>query len=305
MLPRDRRYLLGISGGRDSVALLYALRDAGLGNLVLCHLNHSLRGEDADTDADFVRKLAQQFDLPCEITRVDVIAEAKKNRQSVELAARHARHVFFSQCAQLHACEEVLLAHHADDQAETIFFNLLRGSGGLKGMLFSSTHEIDGLELLFLRPLLSITRAEIDQYLSKNGITYREDASNAEPTATRNRMRNEALPLLNEIMGREIRPALLRAAAISELRDASLRESLHDLLLEDPQGRLFLPNLAELSPALQRIALHDYLKKSEIPELSHNLLERCISLITDQSIAKINLPSGKFLRRKEKRLFIT
>ncbi|MBT8037458.1 MAG: tRNA lysidine(34) synthetase TilS [Verrucomicrobiae bacterium] len=301
---KNRRYLLAISGGRDSVALLNVLLDAGYRNLILCHLNHGLRGAESGQDASFVRRLAKKHDLACEIDRVDVAARMEQTGESMELAARNARHAFFVQCAGKHRCPRFLLAHHADDQVETILFNLLRGSSGLKGMRYENTHQMGGRKLELVRPLLLVSRSEINCYLTTHRIHYREDPSNAEAIATRNRLRNEAIPLLNEIMGREIRPALLRAAAISEAQETALRESITDLRLEDPQGRLFLPKLIKISPVLQKIVLHDYLKAGGVSGISHDLLDRCASLLQGSQASKINLPQDRFLRRKEKRLFI-
>jgi len=301
---KNRRYLLAISGGRDSVALMHALLEAGYRNLVLCHLNHGLRGKASGQDAAFVRRLSKNHDLPCAIDRVDVARKIAQSDDSMELAARNARHTFFSDCARAYRCSRVLLAHHANDQAETILFNLLRGSGGLKGMRFLTEHEIDGKKLTLIRPLLKTSRNEIDHYLVTHRISYREDASNAEPIATRNRIRNEAMPMLTEIMGREILPALLRAAEISNAKDQALNEALDTIKLEDPQGRLFLPNISNLPPALQLMALHRYLKQGGIHDISHDLLLRSQGLLHSTSPSKINLPGGLFLRRKEKRLFI-
>ncbi|BDS08533.1 hypothetical protein NT6N_35730 [Oceaniferula spumae] len=303
-LSQRRRYLLAISGGRDSVALLHALFDHGYSNLVLCHLNHALRGAESGKDAAFVRRLAKKFGLPCEIKRVDVGKIAVQKGESIELAARNARHEFFAECAKSYRCPRVLLAHHADDQAETIMFNLLRGSSGLKGMQLRSEHRVEGRKLEFIRPLLETPRNEIDAYLASSGIRYREDASNAEAFAVRNRLRNEALPLLTEIMGRDIRPALVRAASISSANDQACNEILLSMELEDKQGRLFLPKLLKLPPALLNMAVHDYLKKHAVPQISSDVLARCVNLLEDGAAAKTNLPGGRFFRRKEKRLFI-
>ncbi|MBK1854478.1 tRNA lysidine(34) synthetase TilS [Verrucomicrobiaceae bacterium 5K15] len=297
-------FLLAISGGRDSVALLHSLLEHGYDKLVLCHVNHRLRAADSEQDAAWVEDLAKRFDLPCELTSVDVASVAESRQQSIELAARNTRHQFFSRCAVQHHCHCVLLAHHADDQAETILFNLLRGSGGLKGMDHASQHEIDGVSLQFLRPLLQTTRSDIDAYIQQQHISYREDHSNAQAVATRNRLRNEALPLLEDIMGRNVKPALVRAAAIAQSTQQSLQEVLQGYELEDPQGRLYLPTLASLSPALRQMAVHDYLQKHQVAEISSDLITRCLSLIEDSSIAKVNLPQDRYFRRKEKRLFI-
>lgn len=303
-LPDSQRYLLAISGGRDSVALLHLLLDSGLKNLVLLHVNHALRGGESDADAALVRQLAEEFDLPCEIEKVDVAVRMEETGESMELAARNVRHRFFAACARKRDCPRILLAHHADDQAETVLFNLLRGSGGLKGMQFFSEHEINGQAVEFFRPMLEVSRVDINDYLTDHQIFYHDDKSNTEAVATRNRIRNEAIPLLENVMGREIRPALVRAAAISDSRDKALQEILAGYQLEDPQGRLFLPEIQKLTPALQRMAVHGYLKQCAVAEISHHLLERCLTLLDTESPAKINLPGGRHFRRKEKRLFV-
>lgn len=304
-LSKRQRYLLAISGGRDSVALLYSMLDAGYNNLVLCHLNHGLRGNASGQDAAFVRRLAKKLDLPCEVGRMDIAQQMNQSGDSMELAARKARHVFFAQCATLYRCPRVLLGHHADDQAETIIFNLLRGSGGLKGMQWNHSIQVGDMDLTLLRPLLLNTRSEIDSYVKHHRLHYREDTTNAEPIAARNRLRNEVMPLLSDIMGRDITPGLLRALNVSEAKHQALHETLVAANLTDPQGRLFLPKLLPLSPALQLMALQEYLQAAKVRDINHDLLTRCLSLLTDPDIAKINLPGGLFFRRKAKRLFIS
>jgi tRNA(Ile)-lysidine synthase len=303
-LPKTQKFLLAISGGRDSVALLHTLLEAGYHNLVLCHLNHQLRGDESDLDADFVKELATKFNLPCETEAISVSKVCRTTGESMELAARKTRHTFLARCATQHQSHNILIAHHADDQAETILFNLLRGSGGLKGMQFSKEHLIDDTKVTFLRPLLEVTRTQINQFLETGGIRYREDTSNAQSIATRNRIRNEAMPLLSNIMGREVRSALIRAATISSAKESALEKILHEHRLKDPQGRLFLPKLNALPPALQQMALHHYLKQAEIHDISQDLLNRCLTLLPPSPVSKINLPGNRFLRRKEQRLFI-
>lgn len=302
---RRRRYLLGISGGRDSVALLHLLLDAGYRNLVLCHLNHKLRGRASGEDAAFVSRLARKHGLGCEIGQADVPRLMQQHGESMELAARNARQRFFADCARKCRCNRVLLAHHADDQAETILFNLLRGSHGLRGMQHEAMHHVDGKELLMLRPLLGVTRDQINHYLTEKKIAFREDASNTEALTSRNRLRNEVMPLLNEIMGREVRPALLRAQAASQRQQEAIETMLASMKLRDPQGRLFLPKIAALPPALQSTVLHDYLRDYQVADISQELLGRCAALVTDAGVAKVNLPGGKFLRRRQKRIFIS
>lgn len=302
---RDERFLLAISGGRDSVALFYSLLEKGYSNLILCHLHHGLRGEDSDKDADFVRELGKKNNLSVEIKYIEISSLSKSRKQSVELVARNERRIFFQECSEKHGVNKVLLAHHAEDQTETILFNLMRGSNGLKGMKVRSEHHlVEGDGMIFYRPLLEVRRSEIDGFLSERGISYREDASNAELTATRNRLRHEAIPLLCEIMGRDICPLITRAEKTQTENKKCLEGLIHEMELEDSQGRLFLPKVIDLSSALQLVILREFLKKQSVSDLNFKLLESCLSLLTDRKISKINLPGGKHLRRKEKRLFI-
>src|SRR5690606_34846884 len=132
--PRRRRHLAGISGGADSVALLHLLHRHGFRDIVVCHLDHGLRGRASSGDARFVAALARRLGYPLETARADVGMLAAMSGSSAETAARHARHAFFAECSRKHRCPRLLLAHHFDDQAETILWNLLRGSRGLTGM---------------------------------------------------------------------------------------------------------------------------------------------------------------------------
>src|SRR5947207_1733236 len=127
--PPDARYLIGVSGGRDSVALLHWLINLGYNKLIVCHLNHQLRGQSSDADARFVEKLAAKYQADFELASADVRALAKKKKMSIETAARDARYAFFAKAVQRHRCHTIFLAHHADDLVETFLFNLIRGAG--------------------------------------------------------------------------------------------------------------------------------------------------------------------------------
>ena len=131
--PRKQRFLIGVSGGVDSIVLLRSLCEKGYKNLVVCHLDHGLRGRISTADARWVVRLAAILGLPCLTEKCDVRAEADVAGVSVETAGREARHRFFARIARHHRCPRVLLAHHADDQAETVLMNLCRGSAGLAG----------------------------------------------------------------------------------------------------------------------------------------------------------------------------
>jgi tRNA(Ile)-lysidine synthase len=185
--------VVAVSGGADSVALLdilFSLRELRLKPAV-AHLNHLLRGNEADADEEFVRKLAESYGVPFEVRRVDVGAVARREGRSLEDAGRAARYKFFAELAALHNAHAVALAHHADDQAETVLMRLLRGSGG-SGLCAMAAKSAG----LYVRPLLNVTRGEIEEYLRGRGIAWRTDSSNAVTDFLRNRIRHELIPYL-------------------------------------------------------------------------------------------------------------
>jgi len=295
ILPeKDQTLLVAVSGGRDSMALLHQLHSSGWKKLIVCHVNHMLRGADSDADEVFVNKQAQALELTYESFDICISTLAAEHKISTELAARDARYSFFQKCALSHGTQHLILAHHADDQAETILHNLFRGSHGLKGM--NTRSERNGL--ILYRPLLSTRRSEINAYISEHNIPYREDLTNSEAIATRNRLRNEALPLLADILQRDPVPPLVALAENESEKISTLDEYL------DPQGRLFLPKISALPPFFQAQILHFYLAEHGVISLSKRIIQNCLHLITDPDTAKINLPGKAFLRRKEQRLFL-
>ncbi|WP_246560371.1 tRNA lysidine(34) synthetase TilS [Geobacter grbiciae] len=185
--------VVAVSGGADSVALLdilISLSDLRL-NLVVAHLNHSLRGAESDGDERFVADLAASRGLPFAGEKADVRALSIRERLSLEDAGRRARYEFFDQVATQYGARSVALAHHADDQAETLLLRLLRGAGvtGLSAM----APRRDGR---FVRPLLTLSRSEIEGYLHGRGLRFRIDSSNADTAFLRNRIRHELIPHL-------------------------------------------------------------------------------------------------------------
>lgn len=301
---RSSRFLVGVSGGADSVALVCLLHDSGFRNLVLCHLNHGLRGRRAAADAEFVRRLAHRMGLPSEVGRMDVKKRMKTLSESMETAARNARHEFFADCARKHRCRQVILAHHAEDQAETVLWNLFRGSHGLKGMREVQEIRCAGLSLRMLRPLLGIRRDELLGWLRARGQRWREDESNSQPIAIRNRIRNELLPLLKDITGRDPVPPLLRGIGDAFEREEADARELEDSRVLDPQGRLHLPTLKSVPLRLQRLAFRNYLTHQGVPSVSRDLLDRCLKMMDPANPASFHLPGGRRIRRREGRIWI-
>jgi len=301
---RRRRYLVGVSGGADSVALLHLLLGHGFRQLVVCHLDHRLRGRASTGDARFVVRIAEKLGLPVETGRIDVAARAAEAGESIEVAARRARHEFFAECAARHRCPRVVLAHHAEDQAETVLWNLLRGSHGPKGMAEIQGIAVGRRRLELHRPLLGHRRAELREFLRSRKIRWREDATNAEPHTPRNRLRHEALPLLAGIAGRDVVPALVRAADAGTDAAAILDWALEKAHVTDPQGRLHLPALRELPAALRQSALHRYLSDHGIPDLDRATVLRCLGLIDPVGPPALDLPGSRRLRRRAGRMWV-
>src|SRR5438046_9396507 len=196
----DARYLIGVSGGRDSVALLRWLVDLGYRKLIVCHFDHHLRGRSSQADARFVKKLAAKYRADFQIGSANVRALAKKKRMSIETAAREARYSFFAKVAKRRRCRTIFLAHHADDLVETFLLNLFRGAGtaGLAAMRQVSKRRIDNVDLTIVRPLLDIWRDDINEYARQHQLKFREDASNKNLRPLRNRFRQRIIPYLEK-----------------------------------------------------------------------------------------------------------
>jgi tRNA(Ile)-lysidine synthase len=267
LLKPGLRLAVGLSGGADSTALLRALaersRELGL-VLHAAHLHHGLRGEEADGDLAFARALAAELGLPFHEARVDVAAEAKERGESIEEAARRLRYGWFRQLMASGEVEAVATAHTRDDQAETVLAKFLRGAWteGLGGI-----HPVVAYpEGRILRPLLSVTRAEVEAYLAALGQSWREDSSNRHLTFTRNRIRHELLPLL-ESWNPRLREHLAQMAELARDEEAwgqaEVARVAPQLLLPGRPVRgggraaddglsIDVTRLAQFAPALQR-----------------------------------------------------
>jgi tRNA(Ile)-lysidine synthase len=202
ILESSDSVLLAVSGGADSIALLYAMHALKAENIVsadiICaHINHQLRLPDAQLDEDFVIAQAHDLNLPITTKRVDVRGFACKNKLSIETAARTLRIETLISIAKVNNCNHIATAHHKNDNAETILHRLVRGTGfrGLAGIWPTRLFTDD---IRFIRPLLSVTRDEIIEYLKKRNLKWRRDHTNADCTYTRNFIRHRLLPSLQQ-----------------------------------------------------------------------------------------------------------
>jgi tRNA(Ile)-lysidine synthase len=305
LLSPGARYLIGVSGGRDSVALLHWLVECGYNKLIVCHLNHRLRGRSSRADAIFVQKLAAKYDVGLALGAIDVRALAVRTKQSIETAARDARYKFFAQVARRRRCRTIFLGHHADDLVETFLINLFRGAGtgGLSAMRGVSVRKIDKVKLRVVRPLLGISREQIDDYVRKHRLKFREDASNKNLAPLRNRIRHRIIPEIEKQLGRNVRGTIWRAATI-----AAEEENFFEALLPDKLSKLTalaVKPLRAMPIAVQRRMLHEWLRARDVPDLSFDLVERVRALLDlSNRAAKTNLPQDRHVRRRAGQIFV-
>jgi len=299
----DARYLIGVSGGRDSVALLHWLVDLGYRKLIVCHFDHHLRGRSSQADARFVKKLAAKYRADFQIGSANVRALAKKKRMSIETAAREARYSFFAKVAKRRRCRTIFLAHHADDLVETFLLNLFRGAGtaGLAAMRDASTRRIDKFDLVVVRPFLGVWRKEIDIYLREQRLKFREDASNKNLNPLRNRVRHRVIPYLEKMLGRNIRQNIWRTAVIAAEEENWIENQLPD----SDEVELPVAKLRDTPVALQRRRILKWLRAQSVADVGFDLIERVRSLAErDARIAKVNLPQDRHARRRAGKIFI-
>jgi len=328
--PADARHLIGVSGGRDSVVLLHWLISLGYERLVVCHLNHRLRGRSSDADAQFVKTLVRRYNqevvgqalrppgsgvgkrsarpttagrMEFELGSANVHALAKKQRMSIEAAAREARYTFFAETARRRNCRTIFVAHHADDLVETFLINLFRGAGGagLSAMREISTRRVGGVDLTIVRPFLCVWRSEIDDYIREHRLRFREDTTNKDLTPLRNRIRHRIVPYLERMLGRNIRHNIWRTAVIAADEEKWIESELRDLAHAD----LSVVKLRALPIALQRRALLRWLRTENVADVGFDAIERVRSLADrDARIAKVNLPENRHARRRAGKIFI-
>jgi tRNA(Ile)-lysidine synthase len=272
LVAPGQRVGVAVSGGADSVALLRALAALAptLGIVpVVLHLNHALRGPDSDADAHFVAALASALSLDAALATEDVATLAARHHLSLEAAGRRARYQFFYSAAATHRLDSVATAHTRDDQAETVLLRLLRGAGtsGLAGIHRSLDLGALAASPLapesapdhvppprLIRPMLSTTRLQVEEFLRSLGQPFRQDASNLSPQFLRNRVRAQLLPALERDYNPQLRQALAETAEIAAAESAFLDDLVSAVLPQTPDlARGIDLHLLQAQPlALQR-----------------------------------------------------
>ena len=235
LIAEGDKVILALSGGIDSMVLADLLLKAKV-EFIAAHCNFHLRGEESNGDETFVRDFAEKQGVRCFVKHFETEKYAEENGISIEMAARDLRYTWFEELRQLLGYDKIAVAHHADDQAETFFINLLRGAGlnGLKGMKAQNG--------VIIRPLLRASREQIRQYAVDNQISWREDHTNAESVYLRNKIRNQLLPVFDELQ-LEARQGLYKSlehlSAENELYRVLLKEKLAQIVERDGDVQRF------------------------------------------------------------------
>ncbi len=311
MVERGDHILVAVSGGMDSVSLLHvlmALRERLELKLTVCHLNHSLRGEESLRDEEFVRKMAGELGLPCEVKKEDINSIAREREGSLQEVARAVRYAFFEEVAQRVVAEKLALGHTSDDNAETVLMRFIRGSSvtGLRG--------IPPVRGRYIRPLIETERREVEEFIRNKGISYVEDSSNLKTDYLRNRIRRELVPFIEASYNPNLRETLNRTASVMTRDDdylSSQAERLRgDVVVERGEGMVTLDGvrLAALPDALmmrlfiiETAQLHEY----SVDIMSLHLTSMVGLVRGGTPNATLNLPKGLRLVREYDRIVLT
>lgn len=303
MLQAGETVLVGVSGGPDSLCLLHMMKELAAEmdfSLHVAHLNHGIRGETAADDASFVREAAAEMGLPCTVHRVDTKEYGKLLKISVQDAARRLRYKFFKETAAAVGAAKVALGHHRDDLVETVILNFLRGTGlnGLAGIRPVRRME-DGL--IIVRPLIGLSRQEIEDYCRCCSLHPRIDESNLKALYQRNKVRLELIPYLEQ----EFNPNLMeRVAALAETisldqdyLNSEAHKALAALAREEGESHISLDRevLLDLPEALQRRVLRlalARLRGGDLRGVEHKHITSLVDLMQGEGYRCCHLPYG-------------
>lgn len=297
MLEQGDRIIAGVSGGADSICLLFMLiklaKEIGY-TVVVVHVHHGLRGEAADADALYVEKVCKEQGIKCRIFREDVKSFADRNGLTIEEAGRDVRRECFRKAMEEEQGTKVALAHHQDDNAETLVWNLCRGCG-MKGL-----GGIAPVADYFIRPLLCLRREEIEEYLMERKIAYCIDETNLEDNYTRNRIRRYVMPYLEEYVNRQsvvhMSETMEQMRMIGEYVEQEIQKYMEKSVQYREGGRVLLDRkgFSQVPEALRSALLHELLcraagRRKDIETVHIRMLE---ALLDKQVGRQADLPYG-------------
>ncbi len=290
---QGKRICVAVSGGADSVALLHYLKAESEKSgyaLIAVHCEHGIRGEESLRDMRFVQSLCREWEIPLELFTSDCVARAKNEKLSLETAARKFRYESFSALLREGKADYIATAHHLNDEAETVLFRLARGTalGGAAAMQPQTGK--------YLRPFLDSSKEEILEYVRKNGLSFVEDSTNLQTDATRNKIRLEILPKLEESVEGAARN-IARFATLAKEDDELLYELSAPLLQEESEGITIL--FCDKKPLFTRACLTAMKKMGVEKDYASSHLQALFALQDSERGARLDLPKLRAEKREK------
>ena len=303
MIEPGDTVIAGVSGGADSVCLCCVLAELSVPmefTLRVVHVEHGIRGEESFRDADFVQQFCGERGIACEVRSVDVPSYVREKRIGEEEAARFLRYDIFRKEAAKYPHSKIALAHHLEDNAETILFQMARGSG-LDGMCGIRPVRNDAESVTYIRPLLGVSRCEIEQELKRRGQTYCMDATNENLEYSRNHIRHRILPELKNVNAQ----AVLHMNRMADYMDQQLADAYEKIVSrEKADVVLHVELLRGLPHILQARLVHNALAEAAgaRQDLEAGHVEAVLGLMDKQSGRSVDLPYGLVAERSYDRI---
>ncbi|HOK18247.1 MAG TPA: tRNA lysidine(34) synthetase TilS [Caldisericia bacterium] len=305
LINENDRILVGLSGGPDSIFLLYILHNYFNNQLIIAHINHKLRGIDSDLDEKFIRTISQKLKIPLYVIREDVKKLSTKNKKSIEEVGRDVRFSFFNKILKVENFNKIALGHNLDDNVETILINFIKGSG-MKGLI-GIPEKRDNI----IHPIINIKKEEILKYLEENKIEYRIDKTNFETDYLRNKVRNYLLPIIEKEFNKNFKEKILALSNILKVEDKFLDDLVENikndiLKFEDDFVKIDLKKLQNLHLSLKRRLIRkviDHFNK-DLREYPLDHIDKVISLENKKTGKEIELPLNLIAVKDKNNLII-
>ncbi|HQP00489.1 MAG TPA: tRNA lysidine(34) synthetase TilS [Caldisericia bacterium] len=305
LIDEKDRILVGLSGGPDSIFLLYILHNYFNNQLIIAHINHKLRGVDSDLDEKFVRTISQKLKIPLYVIREDIRKLSNENKKSIEEVGREVRFSFFDKTLKVENFNKIALGHNLDDNVETILINFIKGSG-TKGLI-GIPEKRDNI----IHPIINIKKEEILKFLEENKIEYRVDKTNFEIDFLRNKVRNYLLPIIEKEFNKNFKEKILSLSNILKVEDRfldNLVENIKNDLIEFEDDFIKIDNkkFQKLDLSLKRRLIRkaiDYFNR-DLREYPLEHIDKVISLENKKTGKEIELPFNLIAVKDKNKIII-